>query len=212
MITDRREAPTLLQDERLSVTSSFPSVSASDLQEYLSLGSVDKGLLESLEKSARKRFASMTGHYVNEQTRRIAFDRFAHRYRIPSAPTNSLDTVETTYQGTVTTETLGDWWLEESVAPVEIRATDEADITTPYDVVRFEYTAGYAAATDLPERLKTVIKKMVGDLYEYRLSKGNFEEALEESPAQWKTIMQGLKVPYLQQPRGGSSRSDQFFL
>lgn len=208
--TNSQTRPRLLSDVQESVQTDIQVPEMSDLEGYLSLASgTDTDLLAALRNSAKEQFSSITGHYVDQQTRRIAFDTYAERYRIPSKPVSSLDAVETVDEGSVTSETVGDWWLEDSTSPNEIRAKDAASLTNPYDAVRFDYTAGYASKSDVPQRVITVLKKMVLDMYEWRSSGEALEETLEEVPAQWTQMAQGLKVPYVQQP---VSDTDSFFV
>lgn len=202
--------PRLLSDTQVSVQSAHKVPVIPELEDYLSLPrGTDGTMLKGLRDSAKEQLASMTGHYVDQQTRRAAFDVYAERYRLPSAPVSSLDKVETTDEGSLTTETVSEWWLEDSVTPTEIRAKDAAGLTNPYDAVRFEYTAGYATRDDIPQRIETTLKKMIVDMYEWRASGEVLENTLEEVPAQWKPMMQGIQVPYAGQPK---SDTDSFFI
>lgn len=210
MITPDVEAPTLLRDEQVSLDTKHVDSVLPSAQAYLSLGDMDAKMVVGLIDTAVRHFESYTSHYINDQTRRIAFDRAVSRYRIPAKPVRSLDAVETVDEGAATTETIGDWYLFEAMPP-EIRQSDSgADLSSDYQMIRFEYTAGYTDFKSVPDNVKTIIKKMVADLYEYRASKEEpLDNSLEETPLQWKDLLASAQVPYYAQPK---SASDRFFL
>lgn len=210
MITKDVEAPVLLRDEQTAVNDKHIDGMLSETQGYLSLGSIDSRMVVRLIDVAVGHFESYTSHYINDQTRRIAFDRAVTRYRIPAQPVRSLDAVETVDEGSATSETIGDWYLHD-VMPPEIRESDSgADLATDFQMIRFDYTAGYSDFSSVPEEVKTILKKMVADLYEHRASKEEpLENSFEEVPMGWKDMLGSVQTPYLAQPK---SNRDSFFL
>lgn len=210
MIGTDKAPPILLRDERISVDTDFDPVSINAVRDYLNVAHTeDDVLIKGLISSAVGIFEDRTSHYLKDQTRRVGFDRYATRYRIPAMPVRSLTAVETVDDSTVTMETLSEWYLEET-APKEIAATDSADVSSGFDVIRFEYTAGYASATNVPRDVQIVLKKMISDMYEYRTSEGEgLNRTLDEQPMQWEDLITPLQVPYYSQPK---ATRDSFFL
>lgn len=194
--------PKVVSDERTAVQSDFSPVPLDVVRDYLRVQHTqDDTQLQDLTQSAADIFADRLNHHLRQQTRRVTFDRLKRRYRVPSIPVSSLDAVETVNEGTATSETLADWYLHPT-EPKEIRLTsDGTTLQDEWQVIRFEYTAGYASQTDVPDDVQITLAKMVADMYEYRTSKGEgLNRQLTEQPMQWKELLRAHEAPYYGQP------------
>lgn len=189
MLTNQKRPPRLLSDEQESVSADFTLVSLSEMKSFLEVThSEDDDQIRSHYKTALDWFQRITGHRIHEQTRRVRYDRAAARYELPSKPASSISDVKSSYEGDLSDEDVGQFFLYESEPP-EVRVKSGQSWTHPLDFVQFDYVTGYAEKGDVPEGIGEIVRKMVSDLYEFRTSVQLEGNVPRELTITWKEML-----------------------
>lgn len=189
MLTRKETNPRLRSDRRASTETSISVLSLSDVKDYLEVThSEDDSQIEDHLSTARDFFGRISGHRIDEQTREATFDRAARLYEIPSRPVNSLTKFESLDEGTATEHDVSNIYTYGSEAP-EVHVKRAFAFSAPLDAVRITYTAGYPSASDVPNGIGEVLKKMVSDLYEFRTSVHQTSNVPRELVLQWKDLL-----------------------
>lgn len=194
-LTRNRREPYLITDELVSVDTDIDPLSLSDAKDFLEIGhSQDDSKIELFIKSATDVFQRVSGHYIDEQTRRVEWDRVSHDITIPATPVQSISSVEILYQGSVEKSmSTGDFFLHGSNPP-NIRAVETLTFPADRDTFRVEFVAGYSSKSNVPDGIFEVLKRMVADLYENRVSVDVNTGTLDELPMDWKTLIMPFKI------------------
>jgi len=138
-------------------------------------GTDDDTLITELIKGARQLVEGNTGRSLITQTWRLTLDRFPRNdeaIRLERPPLVSVESV--TYvdtNGATQTMATSDYIVDTSHVQGEVAlAYDKTwpDARAQQNAVLVNYTAGYGAASAVPEALKAAIKLRLGDLYENR--------------------------------------------
>ena len=189
MLTEKKSSPVLISDEHQTTVTSLTVVSTSDLKDYLEVThSEDDTQIDSHLLTAIDWFERITGHMVNEQTRKAIFDRESNEFELPSMPVSSIDSVDASEEGTKTSQTISNFYLYGSSPPC-VRVKDTHSWGHPLDSVEITYTAGYSDVGDVPPGVKEMLKKMVADLYESRSSITEESGTPSELPMNWKSML-----------------------
>lgn len=188
MLTRKRSAPRLLSDDLVSTDTEVSVLSLSALKDYLEVThSEDDEQIEGHLATARDLFGRLSGHRINEETRRALFDRASEVYEMPSRPVNAVTGFEKLDEGTATALDIDHVYTYGTDAP-EVRTKRAFAFSGPLDAVRFEYTAGYTSPSEVPDGIVEVLKKMVSDLYEFRTSVHQEGNIPRELVMTWKEI------------------------
>lgn len=195
----RSDHPRLLFDRHLDTYAETKALRLKDAKDHLNVRhSDDDALIQSQINAVEDLFERVTGHCLDDQSRRAQFDRVNHRVRLPKTPVQEIEAIEVMYQGSVKKSlTLSNFFLY-SADPYEVRSTSTVSWPHPNDAYRIEYRAGYTDDENVPDGIREVLRKMVADLYTYRttIDVGKTGTA-DELPADWRTIITPYVLPKL---------------
>lgn len=138
-------------------------------------GTDDDTLITELIKGARQLVEGNTGRSLITQTWRLTLDRFPRNdeaIQLERPPLISVESVQYVDTNGATQEmATADYIVDTSHVQGEVAlAYDKTwpDTRAQRNAVLVNYTAGYGAASAVPEALKAAIKLRLGDLYENR--------------------------------------------
>jgi len=154
--------------------------------------SEEDALIASLVAAARYHAEIYTRRQFVTATWRLSLDWFPDEILLPRAPgvTVTSITYAGTTEGTWDTLAASQYVLDTDSEPARIWPTLSAVWPITLDVpqaVKIVYTAGYGAATAVPEGIKTAIKWLVGWWMENR-------EAVNEIPAAFYLLLDPFQV------------------
>jgi uncharacterized phiE125 gp8 family phage protein len=119
---------------------------------------------QSLEKLMRRAFIT--------QTITLKYDKFPSVIYLPRPPAISVTSIQyVDTDGATQTWGASNYDVDISSAPGNIQRAyniDWPDIRDQANAITIVYTAGYGAASDVPEEIKLAIKLLVGSFYENR--------------------------------------------
>lgn len=160
-------------------------VSVAEAKAHLRVTSQDDDvLIAELIRAARQWFEEQTYRALVSQTWDLTLDRFpAGRdpIRVPRAPLIGVTSlVYTDAAGTSQTWAASEYLVSATRSPGVIRPASGRTwpgVDDRPDAVRVRFVAGYGTPADVPSPIKSAIKLMVGQAYEFR-------EELTERPTQ----------------------------
>lgn len=194
MLTRKRRNPVLISHTRQSTTAKHTALSLADAKDFLEIGHTDDDAQISAHiKAARDIFRRHTGHYLDDQVRRAEWDQAASRMNLPAMPVRSVTAVETLYQGSATSMDPANFFLHGSQPP-DLRAKSAVSFPSPRDTFAAEFDAGYASASDVPDGIEEVLRRMVADMFENRVSQSSETGTADELPMSWKRMMTPYKI------------------
>lgn len=182
------KTPNLGREEglRVSVTvDASEPVSLSDMKAYLKVDySDDDDEITELIKVARKTVEGYISRKIGSQTLKATWTKYHQTTRLPYAPINSVTTVKTVDQDTLTTLTEDTDYFVQADEYLEFSSAG----STGLEVI---YTAGY---TTVPDSLLVAIKRLVAKMYEFR---GDDVEPIMCMDAITKSILSSYRVPVI---------------
>lgn len=195
-LTKNEREPYLITDELVSVETDIDPLSLDDAKDFLEIGhDQDDTKIQAFINAAEDIFQRVSGHYLDEQKRRVEWDQVSHNITIPSTPVNSISSVEVLYQGSVQKSmSVDDFYLHGSNPP-NLRSIETLSFTAKRDTFRVEFIAGYDSKDDVPNGIYEVLKRMVADLHENRVSMDVASGTqAHELPMDWKTLILPFKI------------------
>jgi uncharacterized phiE125 gp8 family phage protein len=166
------------------------AVSLTELKAHLKIsGTTDDTLLTDLLEAAEAQIEDYTNRKIISQVWYYYLSGFPNEIVLPYSPVSSVASIKY-YDSSNVQQTLADslYMLDVNMTPCIISTVDTwpevyEDRSLP---VTIEYTAGYANAAAVPERLKRAIMYLAADMYEYR----------EDHPRTEFTTWKALAYPY----------------
>lgn len=137
-------------------------------------GTAEDDLITSFIASARSEAETRTGRALITQTWTLYLDHFPESGEIdlPRPPLQSVTSVQyIDTDGVLTTLATSEYTVDTSGELGRVHlAYDKSwpDVRIERNAVRVEYVAGYGAASDVPEDIRSWCRLRVGDLYAHR--------------------------------------------
>lgn len=177
---------------KITVPPGVEPVSVAELKSELIIDwSDDDSMIGDKISEARRWAESYLGMKLITQTAVQTFDAFYRLFYLKFAPVLGVTTFEYYYSGSYVTFDSSDYIVDTFGYPGRVQVHPDASTPDTDDVinkVKITYTVGFgAAASDVPEDIKTAIKLRAAALYENRLDMAKrYSEASTHYLINWK--------------------------
>jgi|TARA_R100000084_G_scaffold109442_1_gene76894 uncharacterized phiE125 gp8 family phage protein len=160
-------------------------------------GSSEDTLIGNYITVARQTLEILMRRAFITQTITLKYDKFPSRIRLPRPPAISVTSIQyVDTNGATQTWSASDYTVDSQIEPASIVPAYDKDYPDTRDIpnaVTVTYTAGYGAASDVPENIKLAIRLLVGHYYENR--EATTIKKLSDLPLGLQMLVSSIEIP-----------------